>query len=566
MKKLTFFIASLVSLSVHCSEAKSADVSAERDQSVIVVDPEQYDQTFKPFSAVRQEWVESDHTIEGWDYSLPDYVEPSKKAFVFMPKSPNASDPKFPGRLAKRISIAWNEIEPEDGVYKFDVIEDAIEDAVADGYEGVGVCIMVNVLKVDWFKKIGGGELEYTHTQEGTAPKWLLERGVPSRKWEVLTSIETPFQIENMEFYDPAFSKYYLRLLGALRDSKVLNSDRVAFIYFGMPSKSRGEEGFPPPSTDPDWKVFESYADAWADCAGKSAWKVVVPFKGEGLKTTVEKGFGQRSGFIENYMGLCDMPSLGLSVNAEGYMEVNENYAPIKEGRVWGDENEEYSKVWIDRFGPYNTFPHRYHESSLRVLQMRRTYVWETGGSFDPHLQAYVALSLARTIEDTPDVWCYLREGDYGVQELRTVKNFERWLLQRDKPGAVAERARKFYSGLYYLPAEDKAVGPFSEVGDIDWIARHGEKIGFYIDEKFLTSKRYAVKVTYYDTGALILKFNSKGGAKSYDIKGSGDGKLKTTTVLVEGIAKSKNSDDFDIWLESDGSVDVSFLRVVKYK
>ena len=52
------------------------------------------------------------------------------------------------------------------------------------------------------------------------------------------------------------------------------------------------------------------------------------------------------------------------------------------DNRASGDENEEYGPELVVRFGPIETFPHRYHESMLRVLQMRRNLVWAESGSW----------------------------------------------------------------------------------------------------------------------------------------------------------------------------------------
>jgi hypothetical protein len=46
-------------------------------------------------------------------------------------------------------------------------------------------------------------------------------------------------------------------------------------------------------------------------------------------------------------------------------------------------------------------------------------------------------LELGKTAQDAPDVWCYLRESVVkSGQRGHPVKNFERWLYQRDAEGA----------------------------------------------------------------------------------------------------------------------------------
>ncbi len=88
----------------------------------------------------------------------------------------------------------------------------------------------------------------------------------------------------------------------------------------------------------------------------------------------------------------------------------NEKCPLIAENRASGDENEEYSNEI--RFGPIETFPHRYHEATLRVLQMRRNFVWAEGGPWlvNPPLLHYLAVELGQTARTAPDAWCCLRE------------------------------------------------------------------------------------------------------------------------------------------------------------
>ena len=58
----------------------------------------------------------------------------------------------------------------------------------------------------------------------------------------------------------------------------------------------------------------------------------------------------------------------------------------------------------------------------------------------DPFLTAWEAVELGRGVNDAPDAWCYLRESyvhehNDGNGKVVPVKNFERWLYQRDAPG-----------------------------------------------------------------------------------------------------------------------------------
>ena len=151
-----------------------------------------------------------------------------------------------------------------------------------------------------------------------------------------------------------------------------------------------------------------------------------------------ELGIGQRSGFVETYLIHATNPHLGQRVTEHRYLVVDERNPWIQGGRLFGDENEEY--LWRERLhGLPGTSPYRFHNSMLRFLQMRRNYLYTHSETPDPELLHYVLLTMGKGIDGTPDAWCALRESHlsqfhvYGTEG--PMKNLERWLHQRDRPG-----------------------------------------------------------------------------------------------------------------------------------
>ncbi|MBT3292470.1 MAG: hypothetical protein HN380_34520, partial [Victivallales bacterium] len=152
-----------------------------------------------------------------------------------------------------------------------------------------------------------------------------------------------------------------------------------------------------------------------------------------------------------HYLLHAPNPMLAQTLDENGYLVVDESNPLIAENRASGDENEEYTRNHEARFGPLDTFPHRYRESMLRVLQMRRNFLWAEGGKWlvNPPLLHYVALELGKTVKTAPDAWCYLREShvrnraNWKDKTPLKVKNFERWLYQRDADGARTEPAER---------------------------------------------------------------------------------------------------------------------------
>ena len=107
----------------------------------------------------------------------------------------------------------------------------------------------------------------------------------------------------------------------------------------------------------------------------------------------------------------------------------------------------------------------------------------------NPPLTHYLSLELGRNVKNTPDVWCYLRESVINVNGTPlTVKNFERWLYQRDESGLQCPRLRKVQ-----IPDNMALYHPEHKY---DYTARKTDikngnsAIGFAVDDRFCQAKR----------------------------------------------------------------------------
>ena len=256
-----------------------------------------------------------------------------------------------------------------------------------------------------------------------------------------------PFQVVNLDIYHPEYHQRYLKLVAAFGRSGIPQMKELDLCYLHLVSASRGEEGAGPPVGDPRRRLFEERMRAWAEAFKGVTHKLcLVSGKQEDMELGLRLGMGQRNGFVEHYMLHAPNPGLGQELDADGYLVVNEQCPLIAGNRASGDENEEYTSSHEARFGPIETFPHRYHEATLRMLQMRRNFVWAEGGPWliNPPLLHYLALELGKSAQDAPDAWCYLRESVVkGGPHGQPVKNFERWLYQRDVEGARTEATEK---------------------------------------------------------------------------------------------------------------------------
>src|SRR5690606_37602608 len=108
------------------------------------------------------------------------------------------------------------------------------------------------------------------------------------------------------------------------------------------------------------------------------------------------------------------------------------------------------------------------------------------------------------------------------------MKNFERWLYQRDAVGYETEPAVKIQHAIkMWMVQPDKYY---------DYIARAGKKIGFDLDDRWAgANNTMAVKVSYFDNyfGTLNLTYNTAVAQTCKTQNLIGDGKLKTVTFFI---------------------------------
>ena len=522
--------------------------------------------------AARQPWMERDTVITGWDLSLPQWVEPAPNAYLTT--GIRTTDSLFPGNRLRKFGLSWRQLEPEEGDYRFAQYADSLDAWQQRGVEGVELHIRGAVWQTDFYTKTDSGK-KHLRTNMGTAPRWLEQYGVKKRQEQLMVKVNPMFQVTNLEVYDPAYLTRYQRFVRQFAASELPKHPMVKVIYIHFDSgHTRGEEGNGPNRKSPDWAKYMQTMRIWAKAMGNqvSRCMAMTGWTGDNLKEIVNMGLGQRNGFVEMYLAQVDNPLFGMSVDRRGYILVDETYAPIRDGRAWGDENEEYTREFVPRFGPMSTFLHRYRESSFMTLVMRRNILWEQNQdqTLDPYLTAYMGLELGRNIGNTPDAWCYLRESYIkrrGTGEETPVKNFERWLTQRDDHGTHTIPTRRVDHGTAGKLAGN-LYNYYVRGKEYDYTARKADRIGFYLDPRFMEeySGRIAVKITYYDHGDIMLSYFTTDGSRSVLLHGSGDGVLKTATLFIERLACSPEPEkEFDLVLSGDQEpVEAVFARIIK--
>ncbi len=515
-------------------------------------------------------WRPEDRITNGWDWSLPEWVEADPSSAI-KTKESNVS-PSFPGRIARTVSWTWRRLEPTEGQFEFDALRADIVKQSQGGRYFIEFHLRASVWELrnfpdetyypDWWQQ---------HVEDSaSAPRWLAQYEIPLVEMSRWDDISTPFQVINMDIYHPAYHSRYVRMVEALGSSGIPAMDEVSLIYVHLWSRSRGEEGMGPLLDDPRRTVYEERLQVWANaCPGVEKKLCLVSPAPRDIAFALSLGMGQRNGGAEVYMRDHSNEMLGQSIDPDGYMTVDESCPLIAENRASGDENEQYIPgVHEPRFGPVSTWSHRYRESMLRVLQMRRNYVWAEMGDMlvDRPLLGYVALELGRHVNNTPDVWCYLRENVVGSgQFVKRAKNFERWLYQRDGRGCRTVPTEKVYVQNQDAHHPDHMY---------DYTARRTDTetgntfMGFAVDDRFLFGgpHRVAVKITYRDRNHAewALQFEGGSGLQQRTVQCADTGKVRTATFMLDDIRFDALNTDHDFSIQAlQGDAVIHFVRVI---
>lgn len=339
--------------------------------------------------------------------------------------------------------------------------------------------------------------------------------------------------------------------------------DILKGAFVGYASPSYGDEGIGPHGVDPDTvpHVIERL-DAWARAFEKVEHKV---FMGGIPKHGFKKGFGTRRGFVEMYLYHIPDGEIGQTVDKQGYLFVDDSVELLKRRGGHGEENEEYDESWATaergfRFGGNtDSFTYRYFVSNLRTLQMQCNHVLMNPFSIYPEQMVWMGQTLGRTVEDSPEVWCALRE--IHVRRVGPVKNLERWLYQRDSPGFETRPDVKIDHQIKMWMVEPDQ--------HFDHIARKGKQIGLAVDDRWAGGGPVdvALKITYFDngTGTVDVAVKTRGGDVTRQIRLTGSDKLKNATFLIKYAVFSAEKMDYDITFKSTGDEAVlSFVRIIR--
>ena len=512
---------------------------------------------------------------EGEDWSLPGWVQP-KPYSGFYAMNSRAEHP-----LIKHLgmTLTWKALNPAEGVYDFSVLEKYLDLAQQRG--GM-VLFRLKASVLDGLEQgVTGGERQFI-------PPWVVAKHHPA------TFHTRPDKLYAAP-WNPGVQSEYRKLVLEIGRRGYLASPQFLAIYLHGISKSHGEEMSVPDeryvreamaaglTADVLLACWQARMDAWAEAAGRFSGKVIwvgtaefkgLPYPREELDAYARaKGFGLRGGFIEHYFyGHLAPPVAGQSY-VDGHV-VSDWSAPLRDGRYFGDENEE-----TDEFGDAKgrELDVAVRSPYFRAAQVGINYLWVTrqtvewaGGA--KGIPGWFVNVAGKGPAESPDAACWLRETlvrGLGTPAPRPWKNLERMLGQRDVPGARSVPTERYAMPYVSLKVREDP-GEFT--------ARRTDRAGgqralaFALEPAFRASLAgpVQIKVTYLDHAKTTWTVRSVSGGKLADlgiVHGRGDGAWRTATFATDEPPSAGawgQGMDFAIHALGDADVTVRFVRVVR--
>lgn len=528
--------------------------------------------------------------IEGEDYSLPDWCQPEEySGFIG-----DRDIPRPEGSMkVENWYVSWAYLEPEKGQYNWDYVDQRLAAAAEGGYK-----LNMHLQSITY----GGGDDSRGIVVSRKVPDWVLEEFDLTE--DDLINLGWEFDLLIIPGWHAGISEAFNDLIRAFGERGYPQSPQIASAYIHAISPSRGEEfwmtqsaldvledghGFNKDSLD-GWITsrFDAYGDAFAGVTHKlvwvgkqGAWRYLSSGEYADLAMRLVEdawamGAGNRSSAVEIFNTWLNEPALGQEVNENGYMTVDESLPPMNSVRFFGDENEEYGEEWIGRYGSLAGEPLRFRFSMLRSLQMRMRFLWTCPEAevINSPLHYYVGMSLGKDVNNSPDAWSYLRESPVSTSNspVAVVKNFERWLTQRDFPRGMTvptqRTFREFYAGSNHGAGPDQWYDDLARRTDIE---SGNDFIYFDLDDRFNVSGAVQIKVEILDdsqTSWHIEYTNTQHNLTSTDAyPNQGDGMIKTVSFTINEpsfLNGLENNMDFRIVCDGPGDVTVRWVRLVR--
>ncbi|MBN1673841.1 MAG: sigma-70 family RNA polymerase sigma factor [Kiritimatiellae bacterium] len=532
-------------------------------------------------------------TVKGFDFSLPVSVRMTPYAGYIGGeaawRAAHAAEPHMrDGNLhfAVQVKGAWKDLNPAEGVYDWARLDGQIERATSD--PGTGFALWLYT-----YATTGYHTRARRDAPDPEIPAWVVEKEQPTLLANGVVAAWAPdcrVQEHLGRFLKALGARYkdQPKLIGVCVNGFCVPNDS---LRLGVSEELLREAEARAGLTQQTWRMWayrfvRDWMEAFQGQEGKLMWATGggAPMPGwqymsvsdELWQSVYRQGAGGIVLFSGDWQSRLD-PSHGMDVDGAGYIVFDDTFAPVRLGRAWVGENEGGYPNRQVRYG--STERERFHwfMSNLWVLQSRCNWMTvpdrrtaQIMGD-NPSFARWVDLSLGKTARTSADAWCLLRESYMAGRKgsTRTVKNFSRWLMQRD----VAPDGRT-------VPAERVDVseyGQWARNRDYEFHARRTDVTGgspfmyFRIDRAFGADPAPSMhlKITYLDGPATAwdVQYSSAGRIlRSESVETTGSGGWKTVTFRMPDMrfdARFAGSMDFRIRVLGESDLTVKMVRVV---
>ncbi|WP_319501304.1 hypothetical protein [uncultured Draconibacterium sp.] len=515
----------------------------------------------------------------GEDWSFPTWVKPKYESGLgYMGEF--SSNPKI---KHAGTTLTWAMLNPSEGVYDFSELEKWLKKAE----EADGMILF----------RLKASVLDRKSPWEGTdgsfIPPWVVEKHQP--KTFYTRKEDNGNYLLYAAPWDSGVQNEFKKFVEEFGKREYFANKHFLAIYLHAMSRSYGEEFFISEEFTPQlleagleadllMKCFKDRMDWWSEAAGKYSHKLAWVGAGsiQGFDYPKEEldryadqnGFGRRGGFIENYFYEPVVPPVAGQKYVNGYV-INDWGHFFHDGRIFGDESEE-----TDEFGVASDEEIRFMQQSIfyQAARVGINFLWvsEKNISLAPKVADWYCMVAGKGPTESPDASCWLREAYvrsiYGDKKIRTWKNFERLLMQRDMEGAKTLPVEK------YNLNGDNNKGKKDPSRMYEYSARRTDtangqtKMIFILNDEFEQSLKgnSQIKITYLDNTSSewnLLVSTKNGTSKFGTIKGKNDGKWKTITFSVEDkINKGSlgNGASFIIDVKNRKDLTVKHARVIR--
>jgi len=527
----------------------------------------------------------------GMDYSLPGSVLMTPYAGVVVNdtvwRTARNGQPHLQDGLvhtAAELVSSWRELNPAEDVYRWAGLDRRIAGVTAS--PGSGFVLDIRTYRVAEHFHRGTRD-----SNEPAIPLWVIEKDGARLLSDGTVAAWAP---------GCRVQDYLARFLRALGERYGTNSKLIGVVVNGfcVPNDSIRlgvtrevlQEAEQRTGLTPDvfrlWsaRFARDWASAFRGQEHKLLWSTGggAPMPGKGYETISSEmwrsayrlGFGGYIAFSADWLARRG-EAQGMRVTDAGYTEVNESLSPIRAGRLWFGPNDSAYPGGGPHGGSLQSEWLYWFLMNTGALQARCNWISMSGKrlaervAVDPAYMRWLELSLGKTARTSADAWCLLHEAYVYSRGggTRALKNFERWLMQRD----VLPDGRT-------VPAERVNITSWAHSRDYEFHARRTDVAGgspnmyFKADPAFVMARADTLhlKVTYLDkveTTWLVEYRDARGKARTESVATTGQGGWRTVTFEMGDTrfdGAFADGMDFRIRVTGDADLTVKFVRLVK--